>query len=131
MGIATVVLLCLSCPGSSTTSIGVAKVYWGGGGSPLRLAKYTSGGGGGGGCEVPIAFGQIYERGRGSPLRLAEYTSGGGKGGGGGGAPCCLISRSKIQLQLYNYFLFLINKQKSINPAYYPVRNAMLFIVHI
>ena len=43
----------------------------GGGGSPLRLAKYTSGGGGGGG-GVPLAFGEIYERG----------------GGGGGNPPC-------------------------------------------
>ena len=64
------------------------------------------------------------------------------------GAPCCLISCSKIQLQLYENkitisstvlvctdLLFLINKYKSTNislsSAYYPVRIAMLFIANI
>ena len=40
MGVAIVVLLCLSCPGSLTTSMGVAEVS-------------SEGGGGGGGGVIP------------------------------------------------------------------------------
>ena len=64
------------------------------GAPPLAFGR---GGGGGGG--PPCVWRNIRAGGGGgSPLRLAKYTSG---GGGGGEAPCCLISCSKIQLQLY------------------------------
>ena len=79
-------------------------------------------------------------------IGFAGPGGGGGGGGGEGGAPCCLISCSKIQLPLYEnkitilstvcaHLLFLNNKHKSINislsSAYYSVRIAMLFIANI